>query len=108
MTAKKKSANNQEIVREYLSKHPDFFTENPDIFEAINISHESGKAISLVERQIGIMRERNGQMSTQIDQMQTMAKNLMEKTNRLVLNLIRAKDLSSLTLELNFTFWGGG
>ena len=103
MTAKKKSSNNQEIVREYLSKHPDFFTENPDIFEAINISHESGKAISLVERQIGIMRERNGQMSTQIDQMQTMAKNnasLMEKTNRLVLNLIRAKDLSSLIKAL--------
>ena len=49
------------------------------------------------------MRQRNGQMSTQIDQMQIMAKNnasLMEKTNRLVLNLIRAKDLSSLIKAL--------
>ena len=55
MTAKKKKTNNQEIVRQYLTEHPDFFAENPDIFEAINISHDSGKAISLVERQIGLM-----------------------------------------------------
>jgi uncharacterized protein YigA (DUF484 family) len=103
MTAKKKSTNNQEIAREYLTENPDFFAKNPDIFEALNISHDSGKAISLVERQISLMRERNSEMITQIDQMQNTAKDnalLMEKTNRLVLNLVQAKNLTSLIKAL--------
>ena len=103
MTAKKKNANNQEIVREYLIENPDFFAENPDIFEAINISHDSGKAISLVERQISLMRKRNSEMVAQIDQMQHTAKDnalLMEKTNRLVLNLVQAKNLTGLIKAL--------
>ena len=103
MTAKKEKPAEQEWVRDYLTKNPDFFEQNPDIFEVINISHDSGKAISLVERQIGIMRERNSEMITQIDQMQAAAKEnalLMEKTNRLVLNLIQANDLNSLSKAL--------
>jgi uncharacterized protein YigA (DUF484 family) len=99
MTAKKENPAEQELVRDYLTKNPDFFEQNSDIFEVINISHDSGKAISLVERQIGIMRERNSKMITQIDQMQAAAKEnalLMEKTNRLVLNLVQANDLNSL------------
>lgn len=103
MTAKKKKTNNQEIVRQYLTEHPDFFAENPDIFEAINISHDSGKAISLIERQIGLMRKCNSEMIGQIEQMQATAKDnelLMEKTNRLVLNLVQAKDLNSLIKAL--------
>ena len=99
MTAKKENPAEQELVRDYLTKNPDFFEQNSDIFEVINISHDSGKAISLVERQIGIMRERNSEMITQIDQMQAAAKEnalLMEKTNRLVLNLVQANDLNSL------------
>ena len=99
MTAKKENPAEQELVRDYLTKNPDFFEQNSDIFEVINISHDSGKAISLVERQIGIMRERNSEMITQIDQMQAAAKDnalLMEKTNRLVLNLVQANDLNSL------------
>ena len=99
MTAKKEKPAEQELVRDYLTKNPDFFEQNSDIFEVINISHDSGRAISLVERQIGIMRERNSEMITQIDQMQAAAKEnalLMEKTNRLVLNLVQANDLNSL------------
>ena len=104
MTAKKKNLNQQQLVSEYLIQNPDFFEHNPDVFEAINISHDSGKAISLVERQISLMRERNKKMIAQIDQMQATAKDnqlLMEKTNRLVLNLVKANDLTSLIKALN-------
>jgi len=103
MTAKKKHSTEQQLVRDYLSQNPDFFEQNPDIFEAINISHDSGKAISLVERQISLIRKRNKEMVTQIELMHNTATDntlLMEKTNRLVLNLVQAKDLTRLIKAL--------
>jgi len=99
MTAKKNNSTEQQLVRDYLIKHPSFLQENPDIFEAINISHNSGKAISLVERQIVVMRDRNKAMSSQVNQMVHSAKEnalLMEKTNRLILDLVKADDLKTL------------
>jgi uncharacterized protein YigA (DUF484 family) len=111
MTAKKQHLNEQKLVREYLIQNPDFFGQNPDVFEAINISHESGKAISLVERQVSLMRQHNTEMMSQIDQMSRAAKEnavLMEKTNRLVLSLVKAQDLThlinALTVSLKTDF----
>lgn len=104
MTAKQKNQTNEQLVRDYLGQHPDFFEQNPDVFEAINISHDSGKAISLVERQVIQIRERNKDLSGQIDQILSTAQEnevLMKKTKRLVLNLIKANDLNSLIKALN-------
>lgn len=104
MTAKQKSQTNEQLVCDYLVQNPDFFEQNPDVFEAINISHDSGKAISLVERQVILIRERNKELSGQIDQILSTAQEnevLMEKTKRLVLNLIKANDLNSLIKALN-------
>jgi uncharacterized protein YigA (DUF484 family) len=104
MTAKKKNSDNEQLVRDYLAHNPYFFEQNPDIFEAINISHDSGKAISLVERQVNLIRERNKELSTQIEYILSAAKEnevLMEKTKRLVLNLVQATDLNTLIKALN-------
>lgn len=93
----------EEAVREYLQQNPSFLDDNPDILEAINISHKSGKAISLVERQVGVMRDRNKEMSRRIERMIASAKDnalLMEKTNRLVLSLLKAHDLRELVTAL--------
>ena len=62
MTGKKKPSTEEQLVRNYLSQNPDFFQQNPDIFEAINISHDSGKAISLVERQVSLIRKQNKEL----------------------------------------------
>ncbi len=104
MTDNNKPLAEEQLVRDYLIQNPDFFQRNQDIFQAINISHDSGKAISLVERQVNLIREHNKELSTQIEHILSTAKDnaaLMEKTNRLVLNLIKAKDLNSLIKALN-------
>ena len=104
MTDNKKPLAEEQLVRDYLIQNPDFFQRNQDVFQAINISHDSGKAISLVERQVNLIREHNKELSTQIEHILSTAKDnaaLMEKTNRLVLNLIKAKDLNSLIKALN-------
>jgi len=94
---------NEEIVREFLRDNPSFLERNPDILEIIDVSHNSGKAVSLVERQVAVMRDRNKEMSARVDQMVASANEnalLFEKTNRLVLNLLRASDLSTLVKAL--------
>lgn len=104
MTTKKAQAKELQLVRDYLTDHPNFFEENPDTLEAINVSHDSGKAISLVERQITIMRDKNKAISAQVEQLIGTAKNndqLLAKTNHLVLNLIKAEDLNSLIKTLD-------
>ena len=104
MTTKKAQAKELQLVRDYLTEHPNFFEENPDTLEAINVSHDSGKAISLVERQITIMRDKNKAQSAQVEQLIETAKNndqLLAKTNQLVLKLIQAEDLNSLIEALD-------
>jgi len=104
MTTKKAQAKELQSVRDYLTEHPNFFEENPDTLEAINVSHDSGKAISLVERQITIMRDKNKALSAQVEHLIETAKNndqLLAKTNQLVLKLIQAEDLNSLIQVLD-------
>ena len=46
-------------VMDYLKAHPDFFDSAPHLLSEINVPHpQSGQAISLVERQASVLRER--------------------------------------------------
>ena len=89
----------EKVVREFLRGNPDFLDKNTDILETMVLPHNSGKAISLVERQVGVMRDRNSEMRSRLDNMLQTAKEndlLFEKTKRLVLNLLEAKTLGAL------------
>ena len=50
---------NDETVREYLKNNSDFLQRNPDMLDYLHISHASGSAVSLVEKQVSVLRERN-------------------------------------------------
>jgi uncharacterized protein YigA (DUF484 family) len=89
----------EKIVREFLRDNPSFLDENTDILECMVLPHDSGNAVSLVERQVGVLRDRNKEMRARLDNMlETAHANdlLFEKTKRLVLNLLEAKNLSTL------------
>jgi len=89
----------EKVVREFLRDNPDFLDKNTDILETMILPHNSGKAVSLVERQVGVLRDRNKEMRSRLENMLLTAKDndlLFEKTKRLVLNLLEAKTLGSL------------
>ena len=95
----KERESTEKIVRNFLRDNPSFLDENPDILECLALPHNSGEAVSLVERQVGVLRDRNKEMRARLDNMlQTAHDNdqLFEKTKRLVLNLLEAKNLSTL------------
>ena len=52
----------QQLVIDYLRQDPEFFVRHPSILAELTLPHDSGQAVSLVERQMIIMRERNVDM----------------------------------------------
>lgn len=82
-----------EQVREYLKHNADFFERHPDMLDHLHISHSSGSAVSLVEKQVSVLRDRNMEMRKRLNSLTDNARNndrIFEKTRSLVLNLLEA------------------
>ncbi len=88
-----------ETVREYLKNHSDFLQRHPDMLDFLHVSHASGSAVSLVEKQVSVLRERNIEMRQRLNALTANARHndrLYEQTRRLVLALLDAQTLSAL------------
>ena len=90
---------NDEIVREYLKSHDDFLQRYPDMLDFLHVSHASGSAVSLVEKQVSVMRERSTELRQRLKALSANAKDndaLFEKTRTLVLKLLDANSVEAL------------
>lgn len=90
---------NDEIVREYLKNHDDFLQRNPDMLDYLHISHASGSAISLVEKQVSVLRERNMDMRQRLKTLTANARDndkLYEQTRVMILKLLEADSTEAL------------
>ncbi|MES9871125.1 MAG: DUF484 family protein, partial [Sedimenticola sp.] len=57
----------EQLVIDYLKSNADFFERNQDLLKELELSHSSGGAVSLIERQVQSLREQNQQQQSQID-----------------------------------------
>lgn len=81
----------EEQVIVYLRNHPDFFQQHSHLLSELHLRHESGGAVSLVERQVAILRERNMVMRRRMNELMQTAKyndELFAKTRTLTLELL--------------------
>jgi uncharacterized protein len=87
----------EEAIADYLKSHPDFFERHPLILLGLRLPHRTGgTAVSLVERQVSMLRQRNGQLERQLKDLVAVAKSndaLVEKIHQLGLKLMRSSDL---------------
>ncbi len=95
--------NDQELdeqqVIDYLIEHPDFFNQNALLLADMSIPHESGGAISLIERQVSLLRERNRQFEARLrDMVDAVHDNqrLNNSLHRLAINLFMADSLDDV------------
>jgi len=103
MSTDKPTDINVKQVRGYLRDHPTFFDENPDILETMIVPHKPEGAVSLIERQLAVLRSRNSDMQEQLDNLYSTAQEnelMFEKTNRLVCGLLDANNLGTLVESL--------
>jgi uncharacterized protein YigA (DUF484 family) len=90
-------------VAAYLRANPDFFVTHPELLTELLLPHESGDAISLVEHQVSVLRDRNIESRKHLGSLLEAAKindALFGKTRELVLALLDAPDLIELVSTL--------
>ncbi len=86
-------------LRDFLLDNPDFFQRHPDLLRTLHIPHGSGDAVSLVERQVSVLRERNVDLRHRLKELTEAAREnqtLYVGTRALVLSLLEAADLPDL------------
>lgn len=91
----------------YLKNDQEFFLRHPELLSAITLPHESGSAVSLIERQVSVLRERNMEMRHRLSKLLDNARDndkLFDKTKRLVLSLMEAQDLGDAVDALFYSF----
>jgi uncharacterized protein len=87
----------EDSIADYLKSHPDFFERHATLVLGLKLPHRAGgAAISLVERQVAMLRQRNAQLERQFKDLVTVAKQndaLVEKIHQLCVKLMRAPTL---------------
>ena len=89
----------EEQVVAYLRNNSDFFIRQEDLLADLSLPHESGKAISLLEKQVTILRDRGIEARRKLNDLLKNARNndnLFETTRSLVLSLMRAENVTEI------------
>jgi len=87
---------NDGIVAEYLEAHPEFFERNPALVQRLRVpdARGSGTTISLLEKQVGVLRERNRMLERKIAEFIDVARRndqLAARIHRLTTRLVHAR-----------------
>lgn len=89
-----------EEVAQYLQNNPQFFEEHVETLAQINLPHpHGGRTISLSERQLIALREKNKELEKKLREMITFAQDndvLQHKVHEFVIALFAARDLATL------------
>lgn len=91
-------------VAQFLRDHPDFFVAHTALLADLQVPHENGGAVSLVERQVSVLRERNVELRERLNGLLSIARDndlIFGKTRALMLALLEADDLAALVPALS-------
>lgn len=94
---------NESDVADYLAKNPDFFTGHKSLLEVMSVPHETGRAVSLIERQTSLLRDRNQKLTIHLADYIKIARengSQYEKTKRMVLALLDSTTLDDVAVAL--------
>lgn len=90
-------------VADFLGEHPDFFESHPQLAARLRIPHSSGEAVSLIEKQVEILRKQNMQLERKlVDLIEVARANdaAVERIHQLVLAMMEAEDLADVMHSL--------
>ena len=90
--------NDQQIL-DYLRANPDFFQQHATAIAELSLSHESGNAVSLIEHQVAILRDRNMTMRRRMNELLQAARSndeIFAKTRSLNLALLEVNSWHEL------------
>jgi len=90
----------EETIAGYLTSHPDFFERHGALLGQLKLPHSTGgAAVSLIERQVSVLRQRNDKLESQLRDLVEVARgndDLADKIHALALLLIGARERSAI------------
>lgn len=92
----------QKIV-DYLQAHPEFFARYPEILESLEVPHSCGKAVSLVEYQVSVLRDQAGDLRAKLGKLVSNAREneeLNQRLHRLTISLIESASIDDIFANL--------
>jgi hypothetical protein len=93
-------ASAEDQVVDYLSAHADFFERHTGLLGKLRLPHQRGSAaISLVERQVLVLREQHAALERKLRELIDNARSnetIVERTHRLTRRLLKARDFAGV------------
>ncbi len=86
----------EQAIQEYLEAHPDFFERHGALLSSLQLPHGSSGTVSLVERQVSMLRQKELRQQRQLKELIEVARAndvLSAKIHELTLQLLAARDL---------------
>jgi len=86
----------EQAIQEYLDAHPDFFERHSALLSSLQLPHGSSGTVSLVERQVSMLRQKELRQQRQLKELIEVARAndvLSAKIHELTLQLLAASDL---------------
>jgi len=93
----------EQAVHNYLAEHPDFFENHASLLSGLNLPHATGGAVSLVERQVSVLRQKDLKLEKQLKELIDVARAndlLAAKIHELAMQLLASPDLKSTIIAL--------
>ncbi len=88
-----------QAVHDFLEDHPDFFERHPALLSRLRLPHATGGgAVSLVERQVSVLRQKDVKLERQLKELLSVAREndlLAAKIHELSLHLLGASTLDA-------------
>jgi len=93
----------EQAIHDFLAAHPDFFERHSTLLSSLNLPHASGGAISLVERQVSVLRQKELKLERQLKELIQVAREndvLASKIHELTLQLLSTSDLHTTIVAI--------
>ncbi len=94
----------EQAVVDYLRQHADFFLRHDYLLPELELPHaDTGAAVSLIERQVAVLREQRHELKRKLQQLTQTARDnehLLERIERLILALLESPDDETALLRL--------
>jgi uncharacterized protein YigA (DUF484 family) len=102
-TARAEIPLSDEDIAGWLRSHPDFFARNTELLATLRVPHETGGAVSLIERQIELLREKNSNADARFTELVSIARaneQLTARIHRFTRRLMRAPTRRATLLQM--------
>lgn len=101
MSTQRKTEFTEDLVSEsdvhsYLQRNPDFFERHAMLLDTLRLPHVTGAAVSLVERQVSVLRQKDLKLERRMKELLEVARAnelLAGKIHQLALRLLSTRDL---------------